>query len=565
MTVLLPPSLYEIFTIEPVSDMTPATSLSVLNSYDSDNDFIPNDIEDLIGTDKFNSDENENGTIDGKELDGSFGDPFFKYQWHIENKGLAMNQSGASPINGNDLDLFDVYHKYMGYNKGNPIRVHIVDTGLDMNHEDLTDNFDLVNSYKVDFDAGRMTKGRDPSSVTKETHGTMVSGIVGARGFNGLGVRGVAPFVKLSATNFIQDGSSYPGFLDKVWRNGDIDIFNNSWGVDSVRKVTLYEEYMELGVRDGRDGKGAIYVFSAGNSRQRGGNTNLDYARGNRFVVPVAALNSQNKHSSYSTPSSNAMVSGYGGEYFNTAPTIGTTTISGEGNVSLTWVDDVSLNYSNAMNGTSSAAPTVSGSLALVLEACPDLGWRDVKYLIAKTATKIDTGNSSWTTNDAGFNFSEDYGFGLINTKGMIIECRDNNYINLPAEVSGIKISNINETIDTKDFSSVFKEFTINVTNDMTLEWVGVTIDSNITFPLVLDIHLVSPSGTEIDLFNIYVDDGSKIKGDPSPWLDGGHRFGVNGLMGENSKGDWRVKIRDNIAKKRTGLLRSIKLEMHGH
>ena len=42
------------------------------------------------------------------------------------------------------------------------------------------------------------------------------------------------------------------------------------------------------------------------------------------------------------------------------------------------------------MNGTSSATPVTSGSLALILEANPNLTWRDVKYIIAKTATKVD-------------------------------------------------------------------------------------------------------------------------------------------------------------------------------
>ena len=47
-------------------------------------------------------------------------------------------------------------------------------------------------------------------------------------------------------------------------------------------------------------------------------------------------------------------------------------------------------NYTNSMNGTSSATPVTSGSIALILEANPKLTWRDVKYILAKTATMVD-------------------------------------------------------------------------------------------------------------------------------------------------------------------------------
>ena len=61
-------------------------------------------------------------------------------------------------------------------------------------------------------------------------------------------------------------------------------------------------------------------------------------------------------------------------------------------------------------------------------EACPFLFWRDVKYLIAKHAKKIDTTNSSWVTNASGFHHSTDYGFGLINSQSVINECQSDNF-----------------------------------------------------------------------------------------------------------------------------------------
>ena len=47
-------------------------------------------------------------------------------------------------------------------------------------------------------------------------------------------------------------------------------------------------------------------------------------------------------------------------------------------------------NYTSHFNGTSSAAPTVAGVIALMLDANPNLTWRDVKHILATTSAKVD-------------------------------------------------------------------------------------------------------------------------------------------------------------------------------
>ena len=51
--------------------------------------------------------------------------------------------------------------------------------------------------------------------------------------------------------------------------------------------------------------------------------------------------------------------------------------------------------FTSKMNGTSAATPILSGIIALMLEANPDLGWRDVEHILALTADKIDNTNSN--------------------------------------------------------------------------------------------------------------------------------------------------------------------------
>ena len=548
-------------------------NIKIVNDYDSDMDFIPNNIEELIGSDIFVSDENYNGKLDGKDIEGNTGDPLFKYQWHLENLGLIMNASNTAPIYGNDLDLFDVYHKYLGYNNGDPIIVQVVDSGVDHDHEDLIDNIDLSNSYKIANDV--LTINDNPSSIDNNSHGTKVAGIIAARAFNGIGLRGIAPFAKVAGANLIES-SFTDSNIDTIWTNPNISISNNSWG-QYLNGDNLFADIMEKGTQNGRDKKGIIYVVSAGNDREKGGNTGLDNLRGSRFAVVVAALKDDNTYATYSNPGANLLVSAYSGNYPGTSPNIATTTIEGTSKAT-NWNDNTQ-NYDNNFNGTSAATPIISGSLALVLEACPDLTWRDVKYLIAKTSIQIDSENYTWIRNSAGLRHSVNYGFGLINTKQIIEECSNGSYLNLSEEI------NVSSTVV---FDSSLQEaennplhFQINIDQNITVEYVNVYIDTNHTYATDLTINLISPSGTITQLISPFVSYIDNLHGPSSVkifgglidnkrgriyknWLNGGHNFGAINFMKEASAGIWKLQIIDSSMYD-TGYLKDVTINIYGH
>lgn len=50
-----------------------------------------------------------------------------------------------------------------------------------------------------------------------------------------------------------------------------------------------------------------------------------------------------------------------------------------------------------SFSGTSCAAPLAAGIFALVLEANPELTWRDVQHLVVRTAQKNDPNGASWS------------------------------------------------------------------------------------------------------------------------------------------------------------------------
>lgn len=58
--------------------------------------------------------------------------------------------------------------------------------------------------------------------------------------------------------------------------------------------------------------------------------------------------------------------------------------------------------YTNTFDGTSSASPVVSATVALMLEINPNLGWRDVMTILLSTATKIDEAHFLWGKNAVG-------------------------------------------------------------------------------------------------------------------------------------------------------------------
>ncbi|MBA1420061.1 MAG: S8 family serine peptidase, partial [Epsilonproteobacteria bacterium] len=532
-----------------------ATVTVMMTNNDFDNDFIPDNIEDYLGMDKNNSDQNNNGIVDGLESSiDSISDQFFNKQWHIQSLGTQVNPYPESlTIEGNDLNIVDIYHNYMGYNNGNPLVVQVVDTGVDANHEDLVQNMDLYLSR--DSDAGKMG---DP--IETGTHGTKVAGIIGARAFNGKGVRGIAPFVKIAGSNWI--GYQSAAEIEEVWTKNDPDakiiLASNSWGTDSASPDTLYEDLMSYAANNLRkvDGvaRGKLFIKAAVNGRLNNHDSGLSYTSSNPYVITVAALKNNNTYASYSSPGSNILVSGYSGNFFNDSATIATTTVTGTS--AATWDEDTNHNYTYGMNGTSAATPTVAGCLALVLEACPTLMWRDVKYLIAKDAIKIDSTNSSWQTNAVGLHHSVDYGFGLINPKGMIEECKSG-YTPLPSSTTFTESFDPDPDIAIPDNDENGISYTFTVSNSKTIEWLGVTIYSDHTYGGDLEIYLISPSGTKTRLML-----GNNSGNDYS--LSEGFRYGSVAFMGEQSAGNWTLKIVD-IEEENAGSLQKIDFEVFGH
>ena len=342
------------------------------------------------------------------------GDPLKSHAWHLKNTGQsAFSQSGGT--SGADLNLSSTLSEGI---TGDGIKIAVSDSGTQIAHEDLTDRI-IANASRNYTLESPWIGDPTPSDLSASSiaHGTAVAGIVGATGWNSKGSRGVAPEASLAA--FLLIGSSQTSAILADQADGDFDIFNYSYGYDSCQYTPINASLklqLETGTTTLRNGKGAIYIKAGGNefidtlgscnpslsAFTYYGNSNWDGINSRYEVIVVGAIRATGVEATYSSPGSNIWISAPGGQFGTTTPAIISTDILGctngfsrTSNSANTFESggnslNTQCDYTSTMNGTSSATPNTSGAVALMLDANPDLTWRDIKYILAKTAERVD-------------------------------------------------------------------------------------------------------------------------------------------------------------------------------
>ncbi|MDT0345649.1 type VII secretion-associated serine protease mycosin [Streptomyces litchfieldiae] len=250
--------------------------------------------------------------------------------------------------------------------RGEGITVAVLDTGVDATHPDL---------------AGAVRQGRDlvgmgagPGDPEWAEHGTAMAGIIAGRGHganNESGVIGVAPEAEILPVRVLLEDDDPVRDEARETRSGALaegirwaadqgaDVINLSLGDDSESAHHDAEE--DAAVRYALS-KGAVVVASAGNGGENG--DPVSYPAGYPGVIAVAAVDRSGSPAAFSTRRWYATVS---------AP--------GKGVI----VADPDREYYTGW-GTSAAAAFVSGSVALLLAAHPDLTPAQVRQVLADTA-----------------------------------------------------------------------------------------------------------------------------------------------------------------------------------
>jgi kexin len=450
-------------------------------------------------------------------------DPLYPYQWHLKNTGEVEGTAA-----GNDINVEAVWATY----RGSPQQiVCIVDDGLEIGHKDLAAN--VVAGLSWDF----IRKQADP---TAGGHGTEVGGVAAARGYNDIGVRGVAPQAGLSGHRLNGEGATDADEAEAEMRSSDrISIYNNSWGpADDGKRLEGPKDAttaaMTYGVTWGRGGRGVIYTWAGGNGLMNGDNSNYDGYANWRYTIAVGASTSAGKQSRYSENGANLCVTApSNGGADNGVTTVDRSGVLGANSRGWEQGNFADLDYTNSFGGTSSACPAVSGICALMLQANPDLGWRDVKQILMTTAVKNDPADADWTTNAAGYHVNHKYGFGRVDASAAVIAAAA--WTNLATEVSAEGAASPGRAIPRGGRGA---SSTITLSRNMLVENVAIYFTAEHSTWGDLSVVLTAPSGTSSVLAEKHDTSGSTSS--YANW-----RFGSARHLGELAAGDWTLTVRD--------------------
>ncbi len=246
--------------------------------------------------------------------------------------------------------------------------IAIVDSGTDMDHEDLKANILLPGKDLVGASYTTMIEDNDPDVKSDSTdHGVRVSGLASAVSDNGIGISSVAFNAKLLIVKAGADNDAtaiYRGYEGiKYAADNGANIINCSWG--GPAGGSYGQDIINYAIA-----KGCLVIAAAGNE----GSSEPEYPAVYSGVMAVTSVDNSDRKSSFSNYGSHVAISAPG-ETFST------------GNRN---------NYTIA-RGTSFSVPLVSGTAALVKARFPGFDMSQVKEQIRVTADNVDPGNVNFT------------------------------------------------------------------------------------------------------------------------------------------------------------------------
>jgi subtilisin-like proprotein convertase family protein len=464
-------------------------------------------------------------------------DPFVQLQWHLKYQG----QQGA--VAGTDINVESVWNypstSAENSTRGREVVIGIVDDGMEWSHPDLAPN--VLKDLQYDWNGKDNDPMPNPYAYPPEAHGTACAGVAAARGNNRIGVSGVAPEANLVGMRLIAgDKTDLDEAEAMTWKMGDIHILSNSWGpVDTGSLLEapgdLTSDALKYAADFGRDGRGTIITWAGGNGLENEDNSNYDGYANSIYTIAIGAVNSLGIQSDYSESGSNLVVSAPSNTSDGTGLGIMTTDNKGRFGYNPGFDPDdfpSSGDVTKTFGGTSSACPTVSGVIALMLEKNPDLGWRDVQEILIRSAKKVDENDPDWIDNGAGFHFNHKYGAGLVNAAATV-ELADG-WINLgPQESLAIPTNNVTEI---PEGTPVTRSFTVS-SDELRVEHVTLRLTVENTKKGDLTITLTSPDGTE----SVFCEPHSDQDNSFTNWT-----FMTVRNWGEMSNGTWTLSITNN-------------------
>ncbi len=288
------------------------------------------------------------------------------------------------------------YNKIKAYDAwnistGSPnIKVAIIDTGFQRNHEDLGYGSGNNNYSNVSYSLGYDYINKTAYSYPIDNHGSMVAGIIGAKTNNGIGIAGITGGNHNQGVTmisyrlaYISGGNEYVmdfkvgNAIMKAVDDG-ADIINICLGVPNNSDIDDAIEYAY--------NHGVPIICAAGDSHS----TAVPYPASHPKTIAVGAIDNSNH--------AWANIVGAGLDLVAPGSLITSTIREDYG----------------ASGGTSFATPFVTGTVALMLSKNPSLTPTQIRDILRRTATKV----SGYSYNNG---WNNEIGYGVLNTFAAVL------------------------------------------------------------------------------------------------------------------------------------------------
>lgn len=456
-------------------------------------------------------------------------DPLYGQQFYFKNTGQGGGTAGV------DLNIEGLWPNA----NGTGVVISVVDDGLEITHPDLAPNMVADGSLHLNvFD-----NSSDPTPPADANHGTICAGFIAARGNNGIGITGAAPQARLLGVRLLGGDVTDLNEAAAFGRRPEVvHISSNSWGpeddgatVSAPGTATLAA--MRAAVTTGRGGRGVVYFVATGNGRDSGDHAGYDGYSGSRYVIAVGATDNRGRQAPFSESGPQVLCVAAGQTTEGSDDQLlATDNIGPRGeNKAASPAGDYT---TSGTQGTSYSTPQVAGVAALMLQANANLGWRDVKEILIRTARKTDPNDSDWVTNGGGFRFNHKYGSGFVDASAAVGLART--WTNLGAEISRNQSSAAAGAIPDNLSAGISRSLTISGTTDVRAETVEVTVSVTHANRGQLQFEVTSPAGTRTVL-------GAPRSKDTTANLDT-WTFSTPRHWGESANGVWTVKVIDTVA-----------------
>jgi subtilisin family serine protease len=477
----------------------------------------------------------------------------FPRQWHLRK----------TTLDGRVVDAHANVEAAWALSQGEGVTIALIDDGVDIDHEEFSGAGKIV----APRDVTRRTN--DPRPIGEDNHGTACAGVACAEGR--FGASGVAPRARLMPIRLASGVGSQNEADAFVWAaDHGADVICCCWGPvegqwwdekdpahqqniplpDSTRLA------IEYALRHGRNGKGCVIFWAAGNGRE---NVDLDGYSSCPSVMAVAACNDSGRRSVYSDSGraiwccfpSNDFESGPPGPDSPRPHTPGIWTTDRSGpqgyNPGQRTRGDEAGNYTHGFGGTSSAAPGAAGVAALVLARNPELRWDHVRDILKRCCDRIDPAGGEY--DEQGH--SPYYGHGRLNAAAAVQLAR-------PPMPRRVELRTVIQDIPIRDQRT--SRLPVAVADSEPVSAIRITVDLEHSYIGDLVVTVEPPKTTGVPPVLLHSRSGGAT-GRLRKTYDALNAPGLSALDGKSPQGTWTLVVQDQD-RLDTGMIRSFSVEL---